>query len=336
MRGCRLVHKTDTTMLHSVVSSHSQFAMRSKWKAEGDIMQGEAFSNISTVQNRVGATARAVLFGLMVSSAVPMYASSPISHPVSQSASPRERGNVGTQVATLPQSGALRAGRTATSASGQAPLTQNRQVAEIQANLVTGSSIGAVVTPATTVESAALNDDRNPERKSNLFEGTTLFVPQHDMDVSTIHGVVHIGGKSVALISSTADGLAVYDVHDSKKGNIKVITSGETHTLSPGRHILISTDKSGEFASANALELIPHSDVKQVRTGKTQTVYKSEFSIPAAINSVSALKTLMKSDDPELRKTAGKIAKTASILLYMRTANYQQYFRPRVTTLSAR
>ncbi|MBX3075607.1 hypothetical protein KF913_16980 [Candidatus Obscuribacterales bacterium] len=295
-------------------------------------MQGEGLSRISIVQNRAGTTAGAVLLSLIVSSAVPMYASNPISHPVSQDASPRESKDVGTQVAALPQSGAIRAGRNARSASGQLPLAQNRQVAEIQANLFTG----AVVSPADTEEGAALNDDHNPEQKSNLFEGTTLFVPQHDMDVSTIHGVVHIGGKSVALISSTADGLAVYDVHDSKKGNIRVTANGETHTLSPGRHMLISTDKSGEFASANALELIPHSNVKQVQTGRTKTVYKSEFSIPAAISSVTALKDLMKSEDPELRKTAGKIAKTASILLYMRTANYQQYFRPRVTTLSAR
>ncbi|MBX3149762.1 hypothetical protein KF728_06440 [Candidatus Obscuribacterales bacterium] len=295
-------------------------------------MQGEAFSRISIIQNRAGTTAGAVLLSLIVSSAVPMYASNPISHPVSQDASPRESKDVGTQVAALPQIGAIRAGRNARSASGQVPLAQNRQVAEIQANLFTG----AVVAPADTEEGAALNDDHTPEQKSNLFEGTTLFVPQHDMDVSTIHGVVHIGGKSVALISATADGLAVYDVHDSKKGNIRVTANGETHTLSPGRHMLISTDKSGEFASANALELIPHSNVKQVQTGRTKTVYKSEFSIPAAISSVTALKDLMKSEDPELRKTAGKIAKTASILLYMRTANYQQYFRPRVTTLSAR
>lgn len=301
-------------------------------------MHGEnAFSKISISQNRFAWTGLLVVTGFMVSSAVPIHASGPVSHSVSPDTSPSDRKSVNLEVAALPQTGATRAGRNAAGVSGQVPLTQNRQTAEIQANLFTGGKRGSAVVTQSAADGAESDEvKRAVNENSKLFEGTTLFVPEQDLEVSTTHGNIHISGKSVVLISSNGEGLAVYDIHDGRKGSIKVTAGTETYPLAPGRHILISTDKSGEFASANALELIPHSDVKQVRKSEKQTVYKSEFSIPSAINSVSALKELMKSDDPELHKIAGKIAKTASILLYMRTANYQQYFRPRVTTLTAR
>ena len=301
-------------------------------------MHGEdIFSKVSISQTRTAWGGLAVIVGLMISSALPMHANAPVSHSVSPSTPIRDRKSATIQVAALPTTGATKAGRSAATNSGQLPLTQNRQNAEIQANLFTGARSGsAIVTPSAADDAASGVLKRTMEEKSDLFEGITLFVPEQDMEVSTAHGDVHVGGKSVVLISANSESLAVYDVHDAKKKSIKVITGGNIYKLAPGRHVLISTDKSSEFASANALELIPHTDVKQLGTNEKLTVYQTEFSIPAAINSVSALKDLMNSKDPELHKIAGKVAKTASILLYMRTPNYQQYFRPRVTTVSAR
>jgi hypothetical protein len=239
-------------------------------------------------------------------------------------------------VAAVSPAAVNQTGAAAASAPQQNPAdTVSNEVAEIKAQTYVGKGYGSVVT------SNFVNDPLDVDgiekalgQHIALFEGTTLFIPDHDLVVETKHGDVHLVSKSVVLVSSDANGLAVYDIHDHKKGAIKVTSGGKTYTLAPGRHVVISTDQSGDFAMANALELIPHTDVTRVETGETRTVFTSEFSIPAAINSVNALKSLTASKDPELQKISNKVMKTTSILLYMRSSNYKHYLRPRVTLLS--
>lgn len=212
----------------------------------------------------------------------------------------------------------------------------NIDLAEIQAQTFVGRGFGNFVT-----YSDAINDPVDAEGikkavsdRITLFDGTTLFVPDHDMVVETRHGQVQLAAKSVVLVSVSENGLAVYDIHDDKKGSIYVQSGEKTYKLAPGRHVVITTDASGDFAMANALELIAHSDVRHVASETNTHAYTSAFSIPGAINSVSALKSLAVSKDPDMKKVSDKVMKTAAILLTMGNPNYKHYLRPRVTLLS--
>ena len=166
-----------------------------------------------------------------------------------------------------------------------------------------------------------------------LFDSTTLFVPEKDISVDTRFGRVHIAKGAVVLVSSSEKELAVYDIHDPKRGSIFIEGSGKKFTLAPGRHLLVTDDKSDSFAMANAIEAIPHYDVNRVNNNGP-AVYTSEFSIPAAIQVVDALKALVNSNNPEARKISDKFMKTAAILLHMRGSQYKHYLKPRVTLLS--
>ncbi len=215
-------------------------------------------------------------------------------------------------------------------------ITVNQEPADTKANVFTGKSLGSVVT-STYVgdEPDAAAVKKALAQRVALFEGTTLFVPQEDLVLDTRHGRVHIGSRAVVLVSSSQNEVAVYDIHDHKKGSVSVHVDGKKLTLAPGRHVAITTDKTGDFALANAIESIPHCDVSKLQSAETKNVFTSEFSIPATIQSVSALKSLTVSQDPELQKVSHNIMKTAAILLYMRGSQYKHYLRPRVTLLSS-
>jgi len=210
-----------------------------------------------------------------------------------------------------------------------------KDASEIQSQLQTAKGLGSVVTNdivEDVIDKEALNKAMN--ERIALFEGTTLFIPEKDMVVKTRHGQVNLKAKSVVLVTSSDNELAVYDIHDDRKGATTVTFGDMTFKLAPGRHVVITTNESGDFAMANAIELIPHTDVVRAETGESHTAWTSEFSIPAAINSVNALKSITVSDNPDLQKVSGKIMKTAAILLHMRGGAYKHYLRPRVTMLS--
>ncbi|MBX9671377.1 MAG: hypothetical protein K2X93_27560 [Candidatus Obscuribacterales bacterium] len=214
--------------------------------------------------------------------------------------------------------------------------TINQEPADTQATVFTGKSLGSVVT------STFVGDEPNKaavkkalSEKVALFEGTTLFIPDGDLELDTRHGRIHIGSRAVVLVSSSENEVAVYDIHDHKKGSVSVHIDGKKLTLAPGRHIVITTDQTGDFAMANAIESIPHCDIAKIQNSETKKVFTSEFSIPATIQSVSALKSLTVSQEPELQKVSHNIMKTAAIVMYMRGSQYKHYLRPRVTLLSA-
>lgn len=227
------------------------------------------------------------------------------------------------------------AGQVAPQQPGASPSAVNNGLGEVNAPLFVGRAQGSVVTAdyvpgvidADTIKDAV-------SEKIALFEGTTLFVPHNDMIVETAHGNVHIASNSVVLVSSNLNDLAVYDIHDHKKGSIWIETTGKRLNLAPGRHIVITTDESGNFAMANAIQTIPHCDITRMPGEEAKTIFISEFSIPAAINAVGSLKALATSDDPDLQKVSGRVMKTAAILLHMRGSQYKHYFKPKVTLLS--
>ncbi len=220
--------------------------------------------------------------------------------------------------------------------NASSPTTINQEQADTQANVFTGKSLGSVVTSTFVGD----EPDKAAVRKAlsekvALFEGTTLFIPDGDLELDTRHGRIHIGSRAVVLVSSSQNEVAVYDIHDHKKGSVSVHIDGKKLTLAPGRHLVITTDQTGDFAMANAIESIPHCDIARIQNSETKKVFTSEFSIPATIQSVSALKSLTVSQEPELQKVSHNIMKTAAIVMYMRGSQYKHYLRPRVTLLSA-
>jgi hypothetical protein len=166
-----------------------------------------------------------------------------------------------------------------------------------------------------------------------IKQGNVLFVPFKDTVVETPNGIVHIDAKSVALVSSSDAGLAVYDLEDQHKGSVSVESNGHNVVLSPGRHVMITKHHTAEFAQINAVETIAHRNVQStVKNG--HRAHTSEFSVLTAMDTVKPLKALASSKHAHARQIADRMMKTTAIILQLGGASagqYQHYFKPRLT-----
>lgn len=167
-----------------------------------------------------------------------------------------------------------------------------------------------------------------------IKKGNVLFVPFKDTTVETPKGNVHIKAKSVALVSISEAGLAVYDLEDQHKGSVSVESNGHNIVLSPGRHVLVTAHHKAEFAQVNAIETVAHRNVSSTIKNGTKA-HVTEFSIPTALDTIAPLKAMVKSSHPEAKKIADRMMKTTAIILQIGggAGQYQHYFRPRMTAM---
>ncbi len=168
-----------------------------------------------------------------------------------------------------------------------------------------------------------------------IKKGNVLFVPFKATTVETPNGIVHIDAKSVALVSSTDAGLAVYDLEDQHKGSVSVESNGHNVVLAPGRHVMITKHHTAEFAQINAVETIAHRNVQSV-VKNGHRAHTSEFSVLTAMDTVKPLKALASSKHAHARQIADRMMKTTAIILQLGGGSggqYQHYFKPRMTAM---
>ena len=113
--------------------------------------------------------------------------------------------------------------------------------------------------------------------------GNVVYAPTSDTTVETKYGQVALAAGSMAVIVESEDSLAVYDLHDAGRNNVVVKTNGKRITLSPGRHITISSQTPNDFASVNAIELVQHRALDQSKLSNGWSVYTSECVMASSV-----------------------------------------------------
>lgn len=168
-----------------------------------------------------------------------------------------------------------------------------------------------------------------------LSEGNVVFAPFSDMVVETPHGTVSLAAGAVALVMQSQSGLAVYDLHDSSRNAVVVTTKNKRISLSPGRHVLVSSHNAHNFANVNPIELVQYRGISQSKLENGWNVYTSEFAIPSACYAVTPLSTLMKSKHPEARGLAKRIMKTTAVLMTLSPdrGDFVQFFKQQMTAM---
>lgn len=199
-----------------------------------------------------------------------------------------------------------------------------------------GESDGAICSDAIILtEQAGGIKVQNLEHRErvSITNGTVLYVPFKDTTVETPNGVVHIAAKAVALVTSSAAGLAVYDLEDQHKGSVSVESNGHKIVLSPGRHVMLTPHHKAEFAQINSIETISHRNIaSEVKNG--MRAHTSEFSVISAMDTVKPLKAMTVSKNAQAKHIADRMMKTTAILMHLSGGNagqYQYFFKPRMT-----
>lgn len=183
------------------------------------------------------------------------------------------------------------------------------------------------ISDTTSVKSVA-----HSERVS-IKSGNVLFVPSSDTVVDTPYGIVRVGAKSVALVSVTPAGLAVYDLDDKHKGAVVLESNGHNLVLSPGCHAMVTPHHEAQFAQINAIETIAHRNLTSALKNGMRA-HTSEFSVISAMDTVRPIKAMFKTLHPKGKQVADHMLKTSAIVLQLGSGGkYQHYFKPRFTAM---
>jgi len=178
-----------------------------------------------------------------------------------------------------------------------------------------------------------LNSNRSTSRpQTSLRRGTAVFAPSVDTVIDTAVGQIKIGAKSLALVMAFADGVAVYDIDDVRKGAIEVTAGGNSIKLSPGQHVFITRSDADSFDQINPAQVIGYRGITSKNLGSGLKAFSAEFCVPHAIHAVKPLKSIVQSKHPQSKKVADHLLKTTAAIMQLRGgAEFQQVFRPRKT-----
>jgi hypothetical protein len=148
--------------------------------------------------------------------------------------------------------------------------------------------------------------------KQQLPAANSLLAPsKHNLRAEVGTAIVEVKRGAVAFVADNGDDCSILSLHDSQKGDVKVIVDGQVICLSSGEQLVIS--KTGS-AKSNPLACIAVRHVNQLKLNSDKHVYACDFSIPSAMSSVNTLSRLSQSNLPKERSTFLKILKTSAAL----------------------
>lgn len=156
-----------------------------------------------------------------------------------------------------------------------------------------------------------------PQSGGNFFDltkGYVLFTPANDIQVQTKEGVVSIPKGAVVWVMETGNDAAIYDMHDSMGAPVKVLVNNKEITLSPGKQLLLTRDGKTSFDELNPGGAIGTRNVQSKDVGHGIKAYLADFTISGGMTSISTIRSLLKSNNPEHQKAAHKMLKNAAII----------------------
>ncbi len=178
-------------------------------------------------------------------------------------------------------------------------------------------------------------------KEVKLGKGSVVFAPNSATLVDTPFGQIELAPKSLVLVMAMKNGLAVYDMHDSYPGSVKIVAGGKQISLAPGRHALISNETDKGFEQVNAAQLFAYRGINRQTAGVNgngagMQVFTAEFNLLQAIGTVMPLKQLVTSSNPEARKIAQRLLKTAGIMAELTAGGeqYQQVLKPKMVAFN--
>jgi hypothetical protein len=164
-----------------------------------------------------------------------------------------------------------------------------------------------------------------------LNTGSMLVAPSKDETVRTNFGDVRIKAGAVALVIGLENGVAVYDMHDSHRGDVSVSTCGQRFRLNPGTHVTLANNNISTFGHINPLRCIGHRDMKTTLLEDGMQCLSSEFSIVSALHGLRLFNQLRASNKSSDARIVDKTLKTAAVLLNLRSraGQYQRASKDR-------
>ncbi|MBU6455010.1 MAG: hypothetical protein KGS72_24785, partial [Cyanobacteria bacterium REEB67] len=218
-----------------------------------------------------------------------------------------------------------------------APLSANQSVAPAISNLaaINGSESVSLSSSTASANHKPLNGGVSNTAERSLQKGSMFVAPDVDTVIQTGFGSVNVAAGSVALVVAFDGGVAVYNLHDSKRDSVVVSGNGHNVSVVPGRNAILTTRNVHYFEEVNPAEFVGYRRLTSTAFGDGVKAFQSEFDIRTMLMGVEPLKQLVRAEDAHSRKVSGSLLKTAAILMTISdTTPYERMVAPRMTAMN--
>jgi hypothetical protein len=136
----------------------------------------------------------------------------------------------------------------------------------------------------------------------------------------------------VALIMSFSHGLAVFNLDDRSKDSVLVRSGNEKIALTPGRCLMLF-NSNREFQQVNPAQLVAYRYINERILSNGVKALDAQFSLPAAINAILPLRSLLVSKHPGAVNLSNHLLKTTAIMMQLQASGpaFRQVLRPEIT-----
>lgn len=170
---------------------------------------------------------------------------------------------------------------------------------------------------------------------AKLRKGTIVMAPSKHTRLETPMGTVEVAKGSVALVVLDDTRLGVYDLHDARKGSVRITSGSKATTLSPGRCTVLTNQVQNSFDHINPMESIGYRSVASLNHGNGIKGFYAEFSTTHAMGSVKPLMEILTSKHVGAKRMGSRLMKTSAVLMHLGSGSedFKIYAVPSVTAM---
>lgn len=196
-------------------------------------------------------------------------------------------------------------------------------------NAITATDNLTAQQTATSASTTRLSGNVTNVTRRSIQKGAMLMAPESNTVIDTPHGSVGVSAGSVALLIASDKGLAVFDLHDNKKGSVVITGGGNSTSLIPGRSAFLTKASASDFGEVNPIKFVGYRHVVSRDLAESK-LYQADFEILSMVRGLKPLGGLVDSTNPKARKTMDNMLKTAAILLELGHGGEQfKYYLPK-------
>jgi fibronectin-binding autotransporter adhesin len=155
------------------------------------------------------------------------------------------------------------------------------------------------------------------DNQSQLDRGPILVSADRNQVLRTEFGSIGIAKDSLVLAIAFDHGVAVYNLHDTKRGAVTVSYRNHSIVLAPGQHVLLTERNVKYFEQINPVNYVGYRNLDARDLGDGVKSFHAEFDIYSLIKGLEPLKAMFSSRDPLSRKSAQNALKTAALIAQM-------------------
>lgn len=151
---------------------------------------------------------------------------------------------------------------------------------------------------------------------STTFEkGAMLLAPTETQVLQTEYGSIGVAKDSLVLAIAFEHGIALYNLHDTKRGAVSFTFGNQSVRVAPGQHALLTDRSVQSFEQINPMSCVAYRNVDARDLGHGVKSFHAEFDILSMMRGLEPLKQMLRSADEHTSKIAHRALKTAALIM---------------------